>query len=126
MYYVVEMAFGHHCSDGKPLPPNRIETAKNLGLSTLTLIFSGGWVNDYKGGHKSAADGHCVLEPCSLLTAYAKEVGEDEWTQLLIVASKIATELEQESVLIRIQRVDGMMHWVKPDASTRERGEQAA
>ena len=86
----------------------------------------GGRVNDCKGGYKSAADGRCVLEPCSLLTADAKEVRESDWTQLLLLASEIAIDLEQECVLITIQRVDGMMHWVKPDASTRERGEQAA
>jgi hypothetical protein len=125
MYYIVEMAFGHHCSDGELLQPNRIETVKNLGLSTLTQLFSGGWVNDCRGGYKSV-DGHCVLEPCSQLTAYAREVGEDEWSQLLILASEIATKLEQECVLITIHRVDGVMHWVKPDASTSERGEQAA
>ena len=83
-------------------------------------------MNDCKGGYKSAADGRCVLEPCSLLTADAKEVRESDWTQLLLLASEIAIDLEQECVLITIQRVDGMMHWVKPDASTRERGEQAA
>ncbi len=82
-------------------------------------------MNDCKGGYKSV-DGHCVLEPCSLLTAYTKEVGEEEWTQLLILASEIATQLEQECVLITIQRVDGLMHWAKPDAATRERDEQAA
>lgn len=75
MYYIVKMAFGHHCSDGELLPPNRIETVRNLGLSTFTQLFSGGWVNDFKKGGYKSADGHCVLEPCSQLTAYAKEVG---------------------------------------------------
>ncbi len=125
MYYEIQMAIGHHRSDGEPLPPDRIETAKNLGLSKLTHILSGGWVIDGNGGHTSA-DGCCLLEPCSLLTAYATEIGESDWAQLLIVASEIATQLEQECVLITKQRVDGTMFWVKPDASTREWGEQAA
>ncbi len=126
MYYEVKMAFGHRRSDGEPLLPNRIEGVKNLGLSTLTRLFSGGWVNDGKGGYKSAADGHCMLEPCTQLTAYAKEVRESDWTQLMILASEIATKLEQECVLITIQRVEGMMYWVKPDVATREWGEHAA
>jgi hypothetical protein len=125
MYYIIEMSFGHHCADGEPLPPDRIETAKNLGLLTLTQLFSGGWINDWKGGYKSA-DGHCALEPCSQLTAYAKEVGESDWTQIMILASEIATKLEQECVLITIQRVDGVIHWVKPDAATSEKDEQVA
>jgi len=125
MYYEVKMAFGHRRSDGEPLLPNRIEVVKNLGLSTLTRLFSGGWVNDGKGGYKNA-DGQCVLESCSLLMAYTKEVRESDWTQLMILASEIATKLEQECVLITIQRVEGMMYWVKPDVATREWGEQAA
>jgi len=124
MYYEIQMAIGHHCSDGKPIPPDRIEAVKNLGLLALTELFTGGWAIDGNGGHTRA--GQCLLEPCSLLTAYTPKVGEDEWAQLLIIASEIATKLEQECVLITIQRVDGTMHWVKPDASTGEWGEQAA
>jgi len=124
MFYEIKMAIGHHRSDDEPLPRDRVETAKKFGLSKLTHMLSGGWVIDGNGGHKRA--GQCLFESCSLLTAYTTEVGEDEWAQLLIVASEIATQLEQESVLITIQRVDGTMLWVKPDASTREWGEQAA
>src|SRR6266567_3058059 len=119
MYYRVEMAFGHNRIDGEQLPLNRIETVKNLGLSTFTQLFSGGWINDCKGGHKSV-DGQCVLEPCSLLTAYANEVGEDDWTQLLILASEIAHKLEQECVLVTMHRVDGLLHWAKPNVVTSE------
>lgn len=119
------MAIGHHCSNGESLPPDRVEAAKNLGLSKLTHILSGGWAIDGNGGHTSA-EGRCLLEPCSLLTAYATEIGESDRTQLLTVASVIAAQLEQESVLITIKRVDGTMLWVKPDASTRGWDEQAA
>ncbi len=125
MYYEIRMAIGHHRSDGEPLPSDRVEAAIKQGLLKLTDLFSGGRLHDCKGGYKSI-DGHCVLESCSLFTADAEDVRESDWTKLLIIASEIATDLEQECVLITIQRVDGMLHRVKPDASTRERSEQAA
>jgi len=125
MFYEIQMAIGHHRSDGEPLPLDRIEAAKNLGLLRLKQILPGGRVIDGNGWHTSA-DGRCRLEPCSLLTACTTKVSKSHRAKLLRVARMIATELEQECVLVTIQRVDGTMHWVKPDASTRERGEQAA
>ena len=66
--------------------------------------------------------GIVCLSHVHFLTAYAKEVGEEEWTQLLILAIALATKLEQECVLITIQRVESLLHWAKPESGNERKG----
>jgi len=110
--YRVEIIFGHSRQDGQLLPAHQIAVAEQRALWALSHAFRGGQLQHYTGGYLTA-EGRLVIEPCSVVWAYALEV-ERNLAVLWAVAGEIAAALEQESVLLVIERVDGMAHWVGP------------
>src|SRR5436309_2039333 len=78
---VIELAFGHYCSNGDPLPKHRIEAAEYRGLSTFTQFFLGGQLHHCTGGYLSP-QGQVVIEPCTLIKAYTSDA-VPHWTHLM-------------------------------------------
>jgi hypothetical protein len=109
---IVELAIGHYHSNGEPLPKHRIEAMELLGLSTFAQLFGGGQLHHRTGSHLST-QGQLIIEPCTLIKAYASNV-EHCWTQLMAEASRMAAALDQESVLLTRMRLEGMLYWAKP------------
>ncbi len=127
MYYVVEMTFGHNRFDGEPLPEIEVEVAELVGLCILTDIFSGCRLS-FSIGTSSIDGEEPAIEPCSILKAYSqKEIDAGCLEQLEALACAIAGFLHQRSVLLSVQRIEGIWRLIGPsDESTKEEEHPAA
>lgn len=110
--YRVEINFGHCRQDGRPLPAHAIAGAEEQALRALSRAFRGAQLQHHSGGYLTAG-GRLMVEPCTVVWAYAPEV-DGHVTLLWALAGEIAARLEQESVLLTIVQVNGTVHWVEP------------
>ncbi len=110
MFYKVELHIGHRTRTGDVLPLQHITAAEQHALGVLSEAFQGGHVLRRLGGYLTA-DGQAMIEPCSLICSFAEAV-DGHLEKLWTLASEIATALEQESVLLTVVRMDGMMAFV--------------
>jgi hypothetical protein len=127
MYWVVELTFGHNRFDGEPLPEIEVEVAELICWCILTDLFSGCRLSFCIGMY--AADGEePTIEPCSVLKAYSQEeIDASCLKDLEALASTIAGLLHQRSVLLSIQRFEGIVAFIGPSGeSTRVKVHPAA
>jgi len=90
--YLVEIAFGHRRSDGQLLPVLQVAAAEQQGPLAFSQFFQGGRVQHCTGSSLTAG-GQTIVEPCTVVRAYASEV-ESYLEQLQALASEIAKALE--------------------------------
>ena len=87
-------------------------------MGQFSEFFQGGVLEHHVGGYRSA-NARIMLEPCTIICSYTKEVDQDIQS-LRRIASRVAHELEQESVLLSTSKVpNGLMEWVTSSQSSR-------
>lgn len=107
----VELFFSHDSKNGDTIPARRVKEVEKWVLGQFSELFQGGVLEHHVGGYRSA-NGRIMLEPCTIIWSYTKEVDKNiQW--LRRVASRVAHELQQESVLLSTSKVaNGLMEWV--------------
>jgi hypothetical protein len=110
--FKVELVVGHRRRDGVFVPHPQLDITEQQTLAVFSALFGGGQVYRRTGGYLTA-DGKAVIEPCSVIFAYAESV-EGVLDRLWAAASKFAAELDQESVLIVVTPINGLMGFVGP------------
>ena len=112
--YRVEISFGHHCPNGKPLPAHRIAEVEKWALQWFCALFRGAKIKRHDGAYQNAK-GHMIIEPSTTIWSYAPQVPQ-AWLRLM--ARQIRRELEQESVLLYTEEVNGTLEWIGPSNSS--------
>ena len=117
------MFIGHHRVSGEPVPLYKI-LAMEHHCQTKLDCFGGGWLEICEGWYVHI-DGRLMFEPCSILNLRADEISDDMKAQLIELASHVAFELDQESVLVSWFRQEGEMHYVPPSSAPLVRNKSA-
>jgi hypothetical protein len=110
--YRIHVTFGHTNRDGISLAPNRVAAAEQRILETFAELFGGGHIRHEFGSYQTRS-GRTILERCTIASAETNMLGKGAEI-LEAVASRLAEELEQETVLVTITRLEGVVLWVKP------------
>jgi hypothetical protein len=108
----VEITFGHREVSGEPLPPTLVESADEAALQTFSSLYGGGQRYRRIGGYLTT-DGRLLLEPCTVIWAYTPSVDE-HLPELMELAQALAVLLNQESVLLTVTPVAGVVRFIPP------------
>ncbi len=111
--YRIELAFGHCQQSGEPLSPESIAAVERQALRVLSQAFGGGQMHRLTGGYLTA-EGNVVAEPSTVLSSHVADIDGHLATLWALAAGEIAVALDQEDVLLVVERVDGMVHRAKP------------
>jgi hypothetical protein len=113
----IELAFGHHRRDGVPLRPHRIAEAERQFLGYFIEVFGGAQVYIcYRVGGYPNDDGQPEAENCTFMWAFVEAV-EEHLVDLRCQAAAIAAMLEQQSVMLAVERIDGWCEFIEPSTN---------
>lgn len=112
----IELVCGHRCRRGNPLAVDRIAAAETVILDAFAALFRGGRLRQERGSYRTS-DKRTILEQCTVISC--ETMALEPGTELLLqeLAGTLAKDLEQETVLLTITRIDGVQHWVPPGAT---------
>jgi hypothetical protein len=108
------MGIGHRRVSGRPIPLYKILEMILKCEEEFSRHFIGGWHFPDVDGFYRGSNGRLLHEPSSIVASLAPEVDAYKWAQLKALASSIAFDLSQESVLLARYRLLGEMELVAP------------
>jgi hypothetical protein len=110
--YRFEITFGHRSQAGDSLPEERIVMAEQWALAAFSSLFRGAQLHRLTGGYLTD-DGRFMTEVCTSIWSFCNGMDKRR-EQVESIARSLATELDQESVLLTIVVVRGTVEFIRP------------
>jgi len=98
--YIVVMSIGHRRADGGPVPLYKILAMEQDCKDVFCTFSIGGMTTALEGFYKSIKSGLLLDEPCSVILSATLDISDADWQKLIALASRAATQLQQESVFL--------------------------
>ena len=109
----VGFTYGHQRADGQPVEPALLDQAARYLTRTLCDVCGGARVNSDPGAYRHA-NGSVVQEGST--TVWAFGMGSDiPVAQLIRAGRSVGQQLDQEAVMLTLERVPGAIVFIRPD-----------